>query len=254
MKRIPTTAVLALIIPAVIFGGIGIARSLGWWITAGGSSLAASRLSETGAVLADPAEIRGSTSFAEIEAAFGLSSSMVAEAFGIEAGNPGIVRANYIDSIYGEVSGTDGESKDIGTDSVKLFVSRMTGIPYEPEAATGLPASAIDAILFFGPGMTEQERQELFAREADSRTAVFDPSDDSHEDEESEGTAVSGSLEWRGRTTFGELIALGVGRAEIEEAVGFPIESTSQAVRDFADAHGLSFSEIKTTLGALLGD
>ena len=75
-----------------------------------------------------------------------------------------LITAKAVDGLYGEVHGLNGEERDVGTDAVKLFVARMTGLPYTPEANTGMPEDAIELILTLGAGMDEATRSDLLSR------------------------------------------------------------------------------------------
>lgn len=72
-----------------------------------------------------------------------------------------------------------------------------------------------------------------------------------------EGVSDSGTtgvieLTIRGKDTFSDIMDEGVSAALIEQALGFPIPSKSDVVRDVCEANGIEFSEFKTALGVLL--
>lgn len=249
----------------VIFGGIGLARELGWWQTIGrGRAPAVIRQgSFTGGY--DPADIRGSTSFGSIETYFGIPAAMTAEAFGIQASDPRVVTAKFADTVYGEVPGLDGSVLDIGTDAVKLFVARMTGLPFVPEEATGLPESAIDMILSLGAGMGDEQRHALISKAAASRTMVFSAA-------LAEDHTLSGPVAANGSVPEGSLGALsgagagnatGLGNATgagsaSGGAGGVPVSGTGfvfQGKTSFADvlAAGLTQAQIESVLGMPMG-
>ena len=173
MRRPSMNTVVAIAIPLVIFGGIGLAKGLGWWKTTGGGGAPAVIRQGNNVGMYDPADIRGSTSFGTIETYFRIPAALLAGAFGIQATDPRGVTAKFADTVYGEVPGLAGGVLDIGTDAVKLFVARMTGLPFVPEEATGLPESAIDMILTLGAGMSDDQRQDLVSKATASRTLVF---------------------------------------------------------------------------------
>lgn len=174
IKKPSMTMVVAISTVLVIFGGIGLADSLGWWKTSGGGGVPAVIKQGSFTGMYDPADIRGSSSFGTIETYFNIPAALIAEAFGIQASDPRVVTAKFVDTLYGEMQGLSGETIDIGTDAVKLFVARMTGLPFIEEENTGLPESAIDVVLALGVGMTDEQRQSLLHKAGESRTIRFD--------------------------------------------------------------------------------
>ena len=252
--RPSATIILAVTIPVIMFGGIGIAQQAGWWQTERGMTAPATISSGDFAGLYDPADLRGSTTFGEIETYFALPADLIAQAFGIKTENPAGVTAKTVDELYGEVEGLSGQSLDVGTDAVKLFVARMTGLPFEAEEITGMPESGIDIILSMGVGMTDEERSALLA------SAVADRSQDfaslalaEEEAHEITPTTGSGTIAWTGQTTFGQVLAAGLTQDQIESVLGVPMGSRTEVVRTFAESQGLSYSTIRTELSALLG-
>jgi hypothetical protein len=283
--------VVAISTVLVIFGGIGLAKGLGWWKTTGGGGAPAVIRQGTFAGVYDPADIRGSTSFGTIETYFRIPAALIAEAFGIQASDPGVVTAKYADTVYGEVPGLNGGILDIGTDAVKLFVARMTGLPFVPEEATGLPESAIDMILTLGAGMSDEQRQELIGKAAASRTMVF--SEALAEDHTlagpvsaesgttstfgtasgtgtgtgignatgtgsatggTGGVAVSGTgFVFQGKTSFADVMAAGLTQAQIESVLGLPMGPKIQSVKDFCESKGLKYSTVRAGLSQLMG-
>ena len=131
--------VLAVVVPALFVGVIGVAGMLGWWQTANVRtprtlSQAAGTGSVTGVTLYDPADIRGSSRWSEIEGFFGVPVATIAEAFGFRGTTAelGALTAKAVDELYGEVEGVDGTHLDVGTDAVKFFVALLEGLPFEP--------------------------------------------------------------------------------------------------------------------------
>ena len=125
MKTLRTHVGIAVLVPPIFLGGIGVAKMTGWWVAARGrvpATISEGRF----AGMYNPADIRGSSLFRELEPFFGIPAALIAEAFAIEAEDPGIITAKYIDIVYGEVTTLDGEMVDIGTDALKFFVARIT--------------------------------------------------------------------------------------------------------------------------------
>lgn len=86
---------------------------------------------------ANPADIRGSYSFGDIENAFGVPAEELGKAFNVP-GNPEDFKCKDLETLYGDL-----EYGDIGTGAVKLFVALYLGIPYEAEGETILPEEAL---------------------------------------------------------------------------------------------------------------
>jgi hypothetical protein len=260
--------VVAISTVLVIFGGIGLAMGLGWWKTSGGGGAPAVIRQGSYTGMYDPADIRGSSSFGTIETYFNIPATLIAEAFGIQASDPKVVTAKFVDTLYGEMQGLNGETIDIGTDAVKLFVARMTGLPYIEEEHTGLPESAIDVVLALGAGMTDEQRQSLLEKAGESRSIRFDegqaatpapsatgsvgtdpqaagqaPAPGVSQATTQAATQASGQLS-------GQTAAQGTGQAT-GSATGFVFQGKTS----FADvmARGISQAQIESVLGMPMG-
>lgn len=134
------TKTLGLLVAGTIFGGVALSAGLGLWKTQGSKEPAAIRSGEF-AGLPSPSDIRGSYTWADVGKAFGIPPASLVRAFG--AGSEA-EKANSLEAKYGEVALPPGT--EIGTDSVRLFVSLYTGLPHEPEADTILPMTAIEIL------------------------------------------------------------------------------------------------------------
>ena len=259
LRRPSMNTVVAIITVLVIFGGIGLAKGLGWWKTTGGGGAPAVIRQGNYVGMYDPADIRGSTSFGTIETYFSIPAALLTEAFGIQAADPRVVTAKFADTVYGEVPGLNGGVVDIGTDAVKLFVARMTGLPFIPEEATGLPESAIDLILSLGAGMTDEQRQDLLGKVVADRVFSFDGA--ATEDHattavvEAAGTGAASptGFVFQGKTSFADVMAAGLTQAQIESVLGLPIGPKIQSVKDFCESKGLKYSTVRAGLSQLMG-
>ena len=133
---------MAVIVVATFVLGIGIARVSGTWNTQ--SSRVPMRYSAgefSGQY--NPADIRGSYAFSDIEAAFGVPVDLLAEAFGMQdIDDTGAIRANSLEAVYA----VQPDGGEVGTDALRLFVARYTGLPYTPEPTTRLPAPALGVL------------------------------------------------------------------------------------------------------------
>ena len=137
------------LVAAVLIGslalGVGITKVTGYWKTE--ASKVPVKIAEGEfAGMPDPGDIRGSYSFANIEATFGVPAPILAEAFGLSGKDPGEYLAKELETVW---EGAAGEW-EVGTDAVRLFTSLWTGLPHEPAATTALPSTAVEALLSAG--------------------------------------------------------------------------------------------------------
>lgn len=127
----------AILVPAIFAAGILAASVLGFWKTTSTKVPVAIKDGEF-AGLPNPSDIRGSYTWDDVAKAFQFDVALVLEAFGATDSTQ---KVNTLEALYGEAGLPEGV--EIGTDSVRLFVSLLTGLPHSPEEGTVLPASAI---------------------------------------------------------------------------------------------------------------
>jgi hypothetical protein len=90
----------------------------------------------------NPADIRGSYSFGDIEEAFSVPVEALARAFAVaDTEDPAAFLCKSLEELYGEM-----DNGEIGTDSVRWFVALFTGLPYTPEEDTLLPEAALPTL------------------------------------------------------------------------------------------------------------
>jgi len=102
----------------------------------------------------NPADIRGSYTWTDVAKAFSFDVSYIVTAF--SAADP-LLKVNTLEELY--VGAPLPEGTEIGTDSVRSFVSLMTGLPHTPEEGTLLPGAAIAVLKEFGkadPALIEE--------------------------------------------------------------------------------------------------
>jgi len=133
-----TSKPLAAIIFVVLFGGIAFTTAMGWWETESTKEVATFTEGEF-AGQANPADIRGSYTFGDVEKNFGIAPAILAQAFKIETDDPAAFAVKSLEEIYAE------SEFEIGTASVRLFVAFYNGLPidlstdmYLTEEAAGL--------------------------------------------------------------------------------------------------------------------
>jgi hypothetical protein len=148
MIRIKTLP-LSLILVAGIFGGIGIAKAVGYYETTSSKEPAKFKTGEL-AGLPNPADIRGSYTWLDLERVFGIPAAESAAAFSLPGHALAIdARVSELEEIYLTIL---PEGYEIGTGAVRLFVSLYTGLPLEAEEGSVLPDAAL-AYLATRPGI-----------------------------------------------------------------------------------------------------
>jgi len=133
-----TSKYMAIAVAAIFAAGIGGAKLQGYWVTKSTKQPASIKTGEF-AGMPSPSDIRGSYTWADVAKAFQIDVGQVMAAFGAKADTD---KVNTLEAIYGEAGLPEGV--EIGTDSVRMFVSLYTGLPHPTaEEGTILPASAI---------------------------------------------------------------------------------------------------------------
>ncbi|WP_461207801.1 hypothetical protein [Clostridium sp. DL1XJH146] len=240
--------VLVVAIVVILFGGILITSVLGLWQTE--SNKQPRKLSQgVFAGMSDPEDIRGSYSFLDIENAFGVDAEIISEAFNIKRDNPEAVKAKDLESIY---TGLE-DDKEIGTGSIRYFISLYTGLPYAEMEY--LPNTAVEVLKKAGKWSDQLE----------GKTAPFiidvsnieigtveqgDYEENSQEEYENEEHNEIGVV--KGKTTVAEAISWGISKEKVEEILGVNIENENMTIRDICDQNGLKFGEIKISISESL--
>lgn len=229
--------VVAIVSIIVIFGGIFVAESLGLWQTESTKEPMKFTSGEFEGQ-SNPDDIRGSYSFGDIEAAFGVEAAIIAEAFGISADNPETIKAKDLEEIYSDL----GENIEIGTGSVKKFVSLFTGLPYEGEDY--LPKSAVAVLDGYDKWNDDVKlSMEGYIIDVDMTTHIdASESDDKDNVEHAEEAGI------KGNTTVADAISYGITLEEVEKIMGIKIENENMLIRDICEQNGLNFGTIKELL------
>lgn len=273
---------LAVVVPLVFAAGIGLTIAFNLWKTES-EKVPASYTSGEFAGTANPADIRGSYTFEDIARAFPVPLADLARAFGVTEN----AAAFQVKSLEGAFTGLP-EGREIGTDSVRLFVARYAGLPFDPIETTALPAAAV-AILTARGGLSAELLADLEARAVGgtSAAATTQPAETAPAETttaavpkaavsttapagtttaaaaEPAATAPSGTgtadhatttedRTIKGKTTFKELLDWGVAEADIRQVFGGEMGATGVAVRDYCTEKGIEFSTVKTELQKLV--
>jgi len=222
-----------LLMPALFLAAFFISTASGYWRTESSKIPAKYSVGESAGEY-NPADIRGSYYFRDIEKVFGVSSGTLAAAYGFtDRENPGDIQVKMLEGAYGMVEG-----REVGTDSIRLFVALYKGLPYTPEEDTALPEPAWHILRDKGesPSAVLELYVERVVPLGEKVVEVVPPS------------PVDEERLVKGNTTFDDLLSWGIPPAKIEEALGSTMGATGQSLRVFCTDNGLEFSLIKAVL------
>ncbi|PKM88836.1 MAG: hypothetical protein CVU87_06560 [Firmicutes bacterium HGW-Firmicutes-12] len=135
--------VLGILVVIVIFGGIAMTSVIGLWNTTN-TKVPAQISSGKYAGVSDPADIRGSYSFTDINRNFDVSIEDLAAAFGVEESIAPGFKCKDLEALYAGM--VEEEGIEIGTDAVRFFVALYIEIPYTPAESTFIPTSAVEIL------------------------------------------------------------------------------------------------------------
>ena len=233
-----TSRTIAITVVVVILGGILLTMAFGVWITESTKQAAKITTGEF-AGISNPADIRGSYSFADVEKNFDISADILAQAFAVDTTvkAAGAYLAKDLEAIYVNVAEGAGE---VGTDSIRWFVALYLGIPYTPEDTTYLPNPALQVLRDAGK-VTEEVFQALKLRSISPSTVIPAEVQAEHVESSTDRTI-------KGLTTFADLLSWGMTQAEIEKTIGGAMPDRAIKIRDYFVEKGLEYSTYKTTL------
>lgn len=253
---------LAALVVAIMFGGIIFSSAMGWWQTESTKEAAVYTEGEF-AGQANPADIRGSYTFGDVEKNFGVPAALLVEAFGVQTDDPAGYQVKGLEEMYA------GSEQEVGTASVRLFVAFYLGLPFDLSTDIFLPESAV-AIL--GQRSLNPEQAAYLAThtvpnpsgEVAPAASTVQPTQaapaqitpqpttgsDAKGTPQAEGTHEPSTEQLvKGKTTFAELLEWGVTQAAIEQVLGMPMPAApGMTVKDFCNANGLSFETVKAAM------
>jgi hypothetical protein len=245
---------LAALVVAIMFGGIIFSSAMGWWQTESTKEAAVFTGGEF-AGQANPADIRGSYTFGDVEKNFNIPADVMAQAFGIGSGNPAEFQVKELETLYAD------SGQEVGTASVRLFVAFYLGLPFDLSTDIYLPESA--AAILGERGLTPEQAAYLAAHTlgAAGMESTAPPAATQEPASQPTPAAVVTQAEAthvpstdtlvKGKTTFAELLMWGVSREAIEKVLGMPLpDAPGMTVKDFCNANGLSFETVKPALQA----
>lgn len=236
---------LAITILVILFGGILFSSAMDWWQTESTKQAATFTEGEfTG--MPNPADIRGSYTFGDVETNFGVAAVTLAQAFAITTGDPAAFGVKDLETIYAK------QEFEIGTASVRLFVALYTGLPYEILGDIYLPWSAVE-ILSTNGNLTSDQISYLdsytvdlllsAAAQVESQPAPAPTTEPNTETESTDRTI-------KGKTSFQEVLDWGVPKETIEGILGGPMPNPLTKVKDYCSEQGLNFEEIRPAIQA----
>jgi hypothetical protein len=231
---------LMIIVLVLIFGGIFITDLAGVWQTE-----SEKEVSKTIEGLNDPGDIKGSFTFEDIMNNFDVPL----EAFKIAFVVPDADETFAIKDFETIFEGVLLEDQELGTSSVKLFVSLYTGIESDSVEDTNLTAAALELLLDEGK-IDQATYDRLKPLEINVTPDMVLPLAESETSEatSSEEDVVEEDFEIKGNTTFYEIISLGVTKEEILEVMGYELESDALKIKDVVEELGLDFETVKLEL------
>lgn len=241
-----TSKPLAVIVLVILFGGILFSSGMGWWLTESTKEAAAFTDGEF-AGLPDPADIRGSYTFGDVEKNFDVPAVTLAQAFGVTSeGNAADFPVKDLEVIYAD------QEFEIGTASVRLFVALYTGLPYEIVGDLYLPKRAVEMLKSYATLTSDQIAYldahvltlvPIDAAQGDSQPASV-PQAEVHTEAESTDRTL------KGKTTFQEVLDWGVSQETIENILGGAMPNPLTTVKDHCFEVGLNFEEVKPAIQA----
>jgi len=244
-----TSKPLAFLVFIIMFGGIGLSTTLGWWETESTKEPAKYTEGEF-AGMSNPADIRGSYTFGDIANSFDITPEVLTQAFQVTTNDPATFAVKSLEEMYLD------SGYEIGTNSVRLFVAYYLGLPFD---TTGqeiyLPKPAVN-ILTNRAALTPEQLTYIQTYSADVKPASVadvesDPAQSTDSPIEADSTHVESETEdyiIKGKTIFGDLIRWGVPKETIEQIIGMPMPDPATKIKDFATANELDFETIKLAL------
>jgi hypothetical protein len=238
---------LAAILVVLLFGGIYFSSAMGWWQTES-TKEAATIASGEFAGQANPADIRGSYTFGDVEKNFDVPVAVLAQAFGVTDSSPAAFTVKSLEEMYAD------SAQEIGTASVRLFVAMYKGMPYDLSTDIYLPESA--AAILRARDLRSEQATYLAAHtvpDLGAASATTEPQATQAPSTPASETPSSTSTERavKGMTTFADLLGWGVSPAAIEGVLRVPMPADPGVkVKDYSTEKGLDFENIRPALQA----
>ncbi len=247
-----TSKTLAALVAVILFGGIFFSSAMGWWQTE--STKEAAKITSGEFVgQANPADIRGSYTFGDVDKNFGIPPAVLAEAFGVKDSDPAAFTVKGLEGMY------TGSIQEIGTASVRLFVAFYKGMPYDLSTDTYLPESA--ATILRTRTLSSEQAAYLAAHTVPNlgtapatsapQTAPQATQAPATQPTPKAETLATSSTDRtiKGTTTFVDLLGWGVSQATIEKVMETSMPSAQVTkIKDYCTEKGLNFETIRPAL------
>jgi hypothetical protein len=245
---------LAALVLALLFGGIGISTAMNWWQTES-TKVAATYTEGEFAGQANPADIRGSYTFGDVNKNFGVPLADLKTAFRLPVeADPALFQVKELEAISATLP------LPVGTASVRMFVAFYKGLPYDLAAAEEsylFPEAA--AILIAQNKMLPEQAAFLETHlvpdasanstpAAVQTTATPAPVDGQATPTPAATVHVQTEKTVTGSTTFQNLLDWGVSQAAIEKVIGDKMPAAATVIKNYATGKGVGFSTLKTPL------
>lgn len=241
---------VAVSVVVLLFGGIYLTIGTGHWAT---DRKAEPIKLQSGDY--DPADIRGSYTFTEVEKFFGVPATFLFEAFGIpEEKRTDAFQIKEMEGLFEPVI-LEGTEIEVGTDLVRVFTSLYTGLPYQSDETTHLPEGLVKTLI------QEQKLSEdqkaywethtfplILAGSAPTQEEIQTTTSTEQPQAEHSPTAESAAVDIKGRTTMGELLDFGLTKEQFKDLAGIEMPGAAIKMKDFVDANGLDMETIKAKI------
>jgi hypothetical protein len=235
------STLLAVLILGIFISGILLSMAFNVWNTKS-TKIPARYTSGEFEGVSNPADIRGSYTLDDITRSFAVPHTVLIQAFALPADtNPGEFRISTFEEIYLPLD----DGGEVGTDSVRLFVARVLGLPYTPEDTTRLPAPAA-ALLKEKLAVADFDQIKKITVSPGELTIIENTGAAPVHEQEADGMVV------KGKVTFYDLLQWGLSKNQIEGVLGIKMGATAVTVRDYCMENDIEFSTVKEKLQNLL--
>ncbi len=236
---------LGLLTLILMFGGIAATSALGVWSTE--SEKIPVKYNEGEAKGSyNPADIRGSYTFKEISDLFGIEQSVLREAFLIpETEDLAIFKSKNLEALYADAP------QEIGNSSVQVFVALYNNLPIDL-GDEYLLEPAVKLILAHNLELTEEQKSYLQTHTVKLDSKVIPVTETAPVASTTTPETSTTEPAINGQSTFQSALDLGITEAQIETIINAKMPATNVSIRSYCQENGLSFSEVKAALSALL--
>jgi len=240
------TQSLALVVLVFIFGTVAATSALDLWKTTT-SKIPAKYTEGEFAGQYNPADIRGSYTFEAINDSFQIPVEDLGHAFGLkDPAQFAAFQVKNLETMYAELA---AEGKEVGTDSVRLFVALYKGLPTTLLESTSLPKPAVELLKAKAP-LTPAQTDLITKNSVEIPASTFSAETPIEVVENPSEDAFDGII--KGKTTFKDLLDWGVQKEDMEKVLQDSLPNSAKLLKDYATDKGIEFSTIKGSLQELV--